>query len=433
MAGFRRQLDRLRSAERPAQLSISDQLRFLTSNSPAVDRAEQFPNSEGLPPGRVIETSAGEHYLIEESWPEAHFHGNVRLGRLLPEDLEVLLDLAGLGRRRIQRDRIVFLDTETTGVHGGAGMCPFLVGIGYYTGDEFEIRQYFIRDFDEEASMLTALGDLLRQFELIVTYNGRTFDAPLVENRCVLNRMDRPFDHMVHLDLLYMARRLWKASQGSCRLIALEERIVRFLRGSDIPGARIPQTYFDYVRKGRTGLLRRVFSHNVYDILSLAALAIEATDRVIRAPVAHEDPRDLYSLARVFDRGTERSRSTRYYELALEDTLPDKLRMRTLERLSVLYRRSGNPERSLECCLALTREAAFSLVGYEGAAIYYERRKRDIDAACGVITEGIGRILGVEGMERRLARLEDRKTRLETKRLQKQVVGLQRSAAAGRQ
>jgi hypothetical protein len=415
MAGtgrFGEQLDRIREAERPATLSVSDQLRLLKSTSGTALREHALPDEGTLPPGRVVETEAGAHYLIEEAWPQTHSHGNVRLSRLESEDLDVLVDLAGLGASRYRRDTIVFLDTETTGVHGGAGMCPFLIGIGYYAGDQFEVRQYFIRDFDEEESMLRALGDFLRQFELIVTYNGRAFDAPLVENRCVLARLDR----MAHLDLLYMARRLWKASQGSCRLIALEEKILRFLRGADIPGSKIPQTYFDYVRHGRAGVLRKVFSHNAYDILSLAALTIEAADRVIREPAPLEDPRDVYSLAKLFDRGPERGRSSLYYERALESVLPDKLRMRALERLSVLYRRSGRVEDSLACCLELTRAATFSFPGYEGAALCYERRSRDFEAACGILDEGIGRIRGVEGMERRLARLEERRDRLNSKR-----------------
>ena len=413
MSRFRRELDRLRTSGGGVRPSFSDQLRLLDPLPLAagVVREPRAQAKDRLPPGRVDETIHGCHYVIDSDYPETHFHGTVRLGRILPEDLRVLLELAGLTRTDCNRERIVFLDTETTGVHGGAGMCPFLIGIGYYSGDRFRIRQYFIRDFDEESSMLWALGGFLEEFDLIVTYNGRAFDVPLVENRCLLSRLDRPFDHMTHLDLLYMARRLWRASQGSCRLTALEERLVRFLRGPDIHGSKIPGAWFDFLRTGEAHFLGHVFSHNAYDILSLAALTIRAADCLVQEPAPLDDPRDIYSLGRVFDREWARSRSIRYYEMALESALPAKLRIRALERLSVLYRRTGRPERSLDCCLRLIGESSFSLLGYERAALCYEQGGNP-EGACRILDEAIARIRRTGGMERALARLEARRARV---------------------
>lgn len=412
MRGFRSQLDRLRHKDTPPSVSIADQLTLLKSDNVSTRVIPEPRQHELLPPGRVVETRGGSHYLVETRWPDSHFHGTVRLDRLFVEDLDRLLSLAGVGHGGVNHGRIAFLDTETTGLHGGAGLCPFLIGVGYYSEAEFRIRQYFIRDFDEEDSMLEALRAFLARFDLVITYNGRAFDVPLVESRCVLARVDRPFDHATHFDFLYMARRLWKASQGSCRLTRLEECLIRFFRGPDIPGSSIPQVYFDYVLHGRAGALRCVFSHNRYDILSLAALVIAAADGVTREPAAIEDPRDMYSLARLFDRGADRAASTRYYRMALAASLPDDLRIRALERLSVLYRKTRQPGCSLACCLELIREQAFSFVGYEGAALCYEKYEGDIDSACQVLDEGIGRIRAIRGMEARLARLESRRLRL---------------------
>lgn len=237
----------------------------------------------------------------------------MRLARFSEPDFRSLLELAGLDSVRVGREDIVFLDTETTGVHVGAGMCPFLIGIGFYSNDRFEIHQLFIRDFAEEESMLSELGDWLQRFSVLVTYNGRTFDAPIVEGRCVLSGVDVPFAYMRHFDLLYMTRRLWKASQGSCKLTSLEQGLARFLRGPDVHGSRIPAAYFEFLRSGWTGTLNRVFTHNAYDILSLAALTILAAARVVSEPAPLDDPRDVYSLARVLDSSASVDRSVRYY------------------------------------------------------------------------------------------------------------------------
>jgi hypothetical protein len=190
------------------------------------------------------------------------------------------------------------------------------------------------------------------------------------------------------------------------------------LRGPDIHGSKIPMAYFDYLRTGRSHVLRSVFSHNAYDILSLAALTVLAADRVAGEPQALDDPRDVYSLGRVFDRGPERSRSIRHYEMALDSGgLPAELRVRALERLSVLYTRTGQRERSLDCCLRLIGEPSFNISAYERAAIHYERRARDFDAACRILGEAIGRISGANSATRnRLARLESRRARLEKRR-----------------
>src|SRR5438045_6792979 len=142
-----------------------------------------------LPPGEVHSTSLGSHYVIRGTYPEDYFHGKVRLGRLSSTDLECLMTLMRAKGSVPHRDQIVFLDTETTGIQGGTGMCPFLVGIGYFSGDEFRMIQYFIRDFEEEPSMLLDLAARLRQLDLTITYNGAAFGLPLHEPRFMLARL----------------------------------------------------------------------------------------------------------------------------------------------------------------------------------------------------------------------------------------------------
>jgi uncharacterized protein YprB with RNaseH-like and TPR domain len=412
-SGFGRALDQLRRAERPTRLSISDPLRLLGESSPAPESPPAPPLATvPLPDGTETTNSAGSHYVVRNRYAGSHFHGRVRLDRADVTDFTRLLDLAGCEHRGLALERIAFLDTETTGISGGAGMCPFLIGVGFYRGDSFEVVQYFIRDFDEETSMLLALGDLLKSFDLLVTYNGRSFDAPLVENRCVLSRFASPFEHMAHFDLLFTARRLWRAGHGSCKLTALEVKILDFVRGPDIPGAQIPRAYFDYLRSSDAITMRTVFSHHVYDILSLAAMMIHGADRVNSEPLPHDEPLDLYSLGRIFDRVHDLERTIRFFEMSIDGRLPMSIRIRVMERLSVLYRKTGQLERSKELCGQLMVLDEFSMVGYEGAAIFQERHARDLEAACSVIRSALGRLDGKPGMARRSEKLQSRLNRL---------------------
>ncbi|HYR87450.1 MAG TPA: ribonuclease H-like domain-containing protein [Terriglobia bacterium] len=344
-----------------------------------------------LPPGDVESTALGSHYAVRGLYPHDYFHGKVRLSRFSTADLECLMLLMKENGTVPSRDRIVFLDTETTGLQGGAGMCPFLVGLGCFVGDEFHMLQYFIRDFDEEPSMLYALGERLSSFELIVTYNGAAFDIPLLETRFTLARLDSPFQSLSHLDLLFTARRLWRNGHGSCRLTALEREMLSFFRGPDVPGSMIPRVYFDYLQHRSSSPLNSVFTHNVHDVVSLAALTLHACDRVTLEPAPLDDALDLYSLGRILQNSRDWRRSIHLYEMALAGGLAEPVRKKALEDLCVVYRRAGDHERSRDICNQLMAYPDFSMTGYEGAAIYHERVQGDLETAIRVLEEGIAR------------------------------------------
>jgi uncharacterized protein YprB with RNaseH-like and TPR domain len=391
----------------PGVVSLADQLQFLRSDTPPL-----YSRSV-LPAGEIRSNSFGSHYFIRNIFPHDYFHGKIRLNRFLPSDLEYLMTLMREPGSVPDRDRIVFLDTETTGIQGGTGTCPFLVGIGYFVGDEFHMVQYFIRDFDEESSMLSALAHQMQQFDLIVTYNGAAFDIPLLDTRFMLARIDNPFQRMSHFDLLFTARKLWRLGHGSCRLVALERELLSFLRGPDIPGAMIPRTYFDYLQRRSAPALESIFTHNVHDVISLAALTIHASDRVTLEPAALDDPLDLYSLGRILENSTRWRRSMQLYDMALRGGLPEPVHRRALENLVMVCRRAGEHDRSLAICATLMRHPEFSIVGYEGAAIYHERVARNVDAALEVVEAGLGRA----GNARLKARLQVRWDRLQQRRL----------------
>ena len=399
---------RLFQAENPVS-SLVRQLAFLKTHAPK--QPTDTPSLEGV----EEVTPLGRHLVVRKTYGDDHYHGNVRLGRFSCADLQRFMTLMKTKGSVASREGIVFLDTETTGIQGGTGMVPFLVGLGYFEGEDFQMVQYFIRDFDEEHSMLLALGDLLQRFRLVVTYNGSSFDVPLLETRFTLARLNSPFTDMVHLDLLPGARRLWRNRFGSCRLAALENKIVTFFRSADIPGSMIPRVYFEFLLGRGSTVIGSVLKHNIDDVVSLAALTVCACDCTTREPAAFDNPLDLYSLARVMENTTEWHRAIDFYERALRGGLVDPILVKAQENLAVLSRRTGNHTRALVLCEELIARETFSMVGHEGAAIHYERIVGDPRRALELVESALARLEGVAGTNRWQKSLSVRRERLRQK------------------
>ncbi|MDE0461099.1 MAG: ribonuclease H-like domain-containing protein [Caldilineaceae bacterium] len=284
---------------------------------------------EALEEGETVENSAGECYLVtrhfvpleqKESHPQALREPSA-LGNLLERDPSVLAPLYPAYRLDSCPDfrRSAFLDIETTGLGGGAGIYAFMVGVGTFEPQErnearlnFVVRQLFMRHPGEEPALLTALADLLQGCQSLVTFNGRSFDAPFLRGRYRYAGRFLPADvgppkalddDTPHLDLLHPARRLWRKRLGSCALTNLERRVLGYSRAEDdVPGSLIPHLYADYLHDGDGRMMQRVFYHNREDIVSMAALA-EVVCGIFADPVAagagHLQPLDLLSMARL--------------------------------------------------------------------------------------------------------------------------------------
>jgi len=348
---------------------------------------------EELIQGRRVENERGEFFMVETDLHLDGRHGDLSLSRfrtLAPGSVGVLT-----GERELDGfdlSRAVFLDTETTGLAGGTGTAAFLVGVGYLDGDRFRVRQYFMRDYPEEAALLRGLAEHLRGFKHLVTYNGRTFDVPLLEARYRLNREPYPLADWAHLDLLHPARRLWKERLDSCRLQFLESELLGVHRYGDVPGADIPRIYFDYVRsRGRDArALVAVLEHNRVDVLSLAALAVLACDWVHEARA--EDPRDVYCLGRVFERAEMYERSDEQYRRVAASDGADAVRVPSLLRLAARAQRTGDHR----AAASLWEEAAGSgdCRALRALAIHHEHRSRDLAAALVAVERALDRLNG---------------------------------------
>ncbi len=175
-------------------------------------------------------------------------------------------------KESIERTHCVFFDLETTGLAGGAGTFAFLIGFAYWVDEQIHTRQFFLPDFGREYRLFNEINEWLNQFEYLVSYNGKTFDLPLLTNRYVLNRVDNDFRQKNHIDLVHLCRRIWKDSIESCSLISIEENLLGMKREGDIPGSMVPQAYFDFLYTGVVHDVIRMIEHNWLDIVSSAKI-----------------------------------------------------------------------------------------------------------------------------------------------------------------
>jgi hypothetical protein len=417
------------------------------------------PDHEPLP-GIELRTPAGPCLLYEQRFPLDYRHGGVALGACLDLPRRALALLAR-GARPESADlrQAVFLDTETTGLAGGTGTAAFLVGLGFFSEDhsesglgeresgreaellsptrplspcpalQFVVRQYFMRDFGEERAMLLALAEALAPFRHVVTFNGKSFDLPLLETRFILARQRQTWQPELHFDLLHPARRLWREQLGSCNLGALEESVLFHRREADVPSWLIPSLYADYLRRGEAGPLRRVFGHNRDDLLSLAALATHLGRRLAEPLESDLGAAELLAVARTYEERGLRAEACAVLEAAhravqapgLAPTratsmdlgaqglapLPDRIRL----ALALAYRRSGQRERALALWRDLSR-GSMALTGLIEQAKHFEHQRRDFAAALDLVEQALA-ILELRELHNAHRRWQDERANLE--------------------
>ena len=334
--------------------------------------------------------SNGHSFLVvDRVYRPGYRHGRVSVADILPSadgwsKLDLLTGLGGLKTRSI-----LFLDVETTGLAGGAGTYAFLIGCGWFEDATFRVRQLFLSSYAAERLMLDAVAEIARGAGVLATYNGKSFDVPLIETRFVLHRLEPPFAATAHLDMLHPARRLWSqdgdAPGNTCRLGMLEERLLGHLREDDVSGFEIPSRYFHYVRSGDARPLCAVFEHNRLDILALAMIAARAAQLLEDGPVAAKSAREAVGLGRIYERGGLISNARACYARAAEmpaDTLTHAEALRcgaVLARRERRYHDAAAGWRALlhlpRCPAHLAREAT------EALAVHHEHRARDLEAA----------------------------------------------------
>ena len=352
-------------------------------------------------------------------------YGEVRIGEGLEIPGKSLAFLSHDGAfEGLSLDSALFLDLETTGLAGGTGTVPFLVGMGYYRDGQFKIAQYFLGEMADEDSMIRDLSRFLEgmEFKSVVTYNGKAFDIPLLETRFALHRRKFPLAGLPHLDFLFAARQLWKHRYESCRLFHLAREIVRAERDEDIPGAEIPMRYFQFIRTGDESLIEPIIYHNQEDILSLLGVVIAGASLLERggesAACLEMDPLDLVGVGRVLESAGETERSVELFEQALKRNLSGELSVRVHKKLSAHFKKSRDWDKAVTLWKDLSKRD--QLDSFRELAMYYEHREKKYEDAIRAAEEGLALSMGLSrsfetDFRKRLDRLVLKARRLEGK------------------
>jgi uncharacterized protein len=271
----------------------------------------------------------------------------------------------------------LFLDTETTGITGGTGTYPFLVGIAWWDAGGLEVEQLFMRDYSDEHSLLVALAKRIAERPVLVTFNGKSFDWPLLETRYRMTRAIRPPALRAHLDFLHPARNLWRLRIGSVRLAELELKVLGWNRGSDMASSMIPQIYFDYLRGGPPEPLLPIFHHNQMDLRGLAALATRVLSLLGNPETHGHDGLELFGVSRICERRGESARARKHYAQSIARELPVETDRAARSSLARLAKRDGDFPLALQLWEGMLGNSREGFEAYEQLAIYYEHRARE--------------------------------------------------------
>jgi len=362
--------------------SLADKLKSLGVSLGARNiaaPAKSYPIDEVLD-GQYQPTIYGEIFRTAQFYPADYTHGQIRLRSAYTRTM--MAEWGQVQRLcQVDHEQIYFLDTETTGLAGGTGTYAFMVGVGHYTADGFHLTQFFLRDPGEESALLAGLDAYLHDCQILVTFNGKSFDVPLLNTRYTLQGLTSPVRELDHLDLLHLARRLWRDRLPSRALGYLEESILGVTRSQEeVPGWMVPELYFEYLRTHDARPLQGVFYHNAMDILSLAALFSHTTG-LLEDPLSllPQPGLDLVALAKLYEDLGHLDMAIQLYEAGLEHGMPDEFVWSTIERFSFLYKR----RRAWREALALWQKAADNrqLFAFVESAKYYEHEENNLPQA----------------------------------------------------
>ncbi len=365
-------------------MDIKDKLYQLTGDSrnkaAAADKEEESSAYSDSKSGKNEEDfqQDGAHHIEREVLGPQYKHGKYSLQqiseRLFPQACFLLNRDRG-----VNREEVLFLDTETTGLAGGTGTCAFMVGMGYFSESELILEQHLMRDFDEEHSLLTAIKNRLESRPVPVTFNGKTFDIPLLKNRFILQRLNFP-DCKTHLDLLHPSRRMWK-HLSSCSLNNLERNLLNFYRKNDIDGSEVPRYYRAYLENKNWQLLKPIFKHNKYDIISLAMLSFHLDRVACPEGDYNHTPQEYYNLGRQLEKLNCRQQSIYCYEKALESSDRRRLQQRVEEKLTWQYKRENVYEPAVNIWNAMIESGRGGLFPYIELAKFYEHQQKSYQPA----------------------------------------------------
>jgi len=397
--------ERLRGIIRPPGSGVAS--GFSRTEPDVVPRANPS-DLENLLEGRWY----GHCFIVERRMAPSAKYGRSTIGDLAEKLSASAHEAPLVCGGAAARPPFVFFDLETTGLSGGAGTQAFLVGFGWFEEDgAFTTRQYLLARYSDERAMLAAVADELMRAGALVSFNGKSFDAPVLETRYLFHRLEWIASQQPHIDVLHPARRFWK--EDDCSLTALEQQILGAWRGDDVPGYEIPERYFHFVRSGDATPLAAVLEHNRRDLMSLAGLTSRLLEIVRGGPDYAENAREALALGHVYARAHADQRALSSFERAVTLAATSRsnraslLTEDALHALALGYRRVRRFDDAAKCWTALIESGCSASVereAIEALAIHHEHRRRDLDSARVFALQNVARAR--KGARHRLDRIE---------------------------
>jgi len=375
--------------------------------------------------GKAVSNSYGEHLVVRKWFSEPI--GFPAPNRELNDSALRLLAPGAEGDVSDPRQWL-FLDTETTGLMGGTGTYPFLVGVAWWDAGGLEVEQFFMREHSEEHALLVTLAERMAERRVLVTFNGKSFDWPLLETRFRMTRKIAPPIPRAHLDFLHPARNLWRIRLGSVRLAELEKHVLGWNRGADLISAMIPQYYFDYLRGGSPEPLVQIFLHNQMDLRGLAGLASRILSVLAEPDANGPDGLELFGVSRICERRGETARARKHYAASIEAELPPETDRAARKSLARLAKRERDYPLALELWNSILGYSREGLEAYEQLAIYYEHELGEAARAAVLVRAALNE-LPKAGRAGLLSSAQHRQFRT---RFERRLVRLERAENSGR-
>ncbi len=362
--------------------------------------------------GEEVRSSHGAFFFSRSVLQPKESHGHSRVSDFSGPAMEAAAFLSGSDTiRSMTIEDGLFLDTETTGLAGGTGTFPFLIGLGWFDKGTFITCQLFARDFSEEKAMLGFLHDLAHEKGFLVTFNGRAYDLNLLAARFILSRMPDLLMAMPHMDLLHPSRRILSHRLENSRLVTIEAQVLGVRRQEDVPGYEIPQRYFDWLRSRDGRLMEDVFRHNRLDIVSMASLLKYLTCLVDgAADMSHAHHGDLLCAARLHHERGSPLAAERLLE-GLRDSEQAGVAGEARKVLSLIHKRSGRWDEAVRLWQEVLGLEPHDLFAATELAKFYEHQAREFGRAHELVRDLLDNALCLSGEDRRL--LEHRLHRLQ--------------------
>lgn len=315
-----------------------------------------------------ITSRFGSVLFLENFYPYGSFHGDIQL--TLEKDYSELHKIARMGQLTTGFQSHMFIDTETTGLSGGTGTIPFLIGFGYFDDSGFRLGQLMLENPADEPAQLTEFTKIAENYKSTITFNGKSFDLPLMRSRYILNKFPDPLIEFSHIDLLHLSRRIWKSRLTDRSLKQLEKEILHYVRSSEeVPGWMIPQIYFDFLKTGDGNLLKNVAYHNAIDIVTMAALYIKINKMLLDTQESRDiEWQDLFSIGQMYEQINEIDKALNLYqECFTANVFNGEELIKLCKLMANIYRKNENWDQAVrywkisaelgdfETCLALAK------------------------------------------------------------------------------